>query len=268
MCGIMEAANLTEVGRMKKYLAAASVILLLLTLTSCVYETDNTGEIRTYEVPSGIHALFIEINAADLSIIYGDSFWVESNLTRLTVTEAGGVLSIVEAGQSSHGIHSTDGVLTLCIPHNTEFDSVSITTGVSRLTADTLSANSIKLELGTGQVRLGCLNAYSQGYITGGAGEITIESGELRDLHLEMGAGELNLRAALQGNSDLSFGVGSSTLMLIGSMDDYRIQISQGIGSIRVNGEEVSDFGSGGNGQNSLEIHGGIGTVDIAFDAE
>ena len=70
------------------------------------------------------------------------------------------------------------------------------------------------------------------------------------------------------GKSNLRFGVGKANLTLIGSKDMYKIDIENGLGSITVDGKTVTDFGSSGNGQNYIEIEGGVGTVDIAFMSE
>ena len=90
----------------------------------------------------------------------------------------------------------------------------------------------------------------------------------LNNLILEVGVGELDLTAALLGKSKLSFGVGKSNLTLIGSKDMYKIDIENGLGSITVDGKTVTNFGSSGNGQNYIEVEGGVGTVDIAFMSE
>ena len=39
-------------------------------------------------------------------------------------------------------------------------------------------------------------------------------------------------------------------------------------GNVTVNGKTVTDFGSSGNGQNHVEIEGGIGAVNLNFKEE
>jgi DUF4097 and DUF4098 domain-containing protein YvlB len=252
---------------MKKYIAVVLfVFLLLFTLTSCVNITVVVGETKTHEITSEIHSLDIQINAADFIIEHGDRFSVESNLKYLSISEHNGVLTIVE--EQKLGIHYTDAALKLCVPNDIVFEEIDITTGAAKLTADSLSANSVELKLGAGKVQFECLNAYTDADIIGGAGEITIASGTLNNLTLEMGVGELNLSIALLGNSDLEFGVGNSKLTLIGNKEDYRVDVKKGIGSISVDGKNVSDFGSSGNGQNNIKVQGGVGAVDIVFKAE
>ena len=80
-----------------------------------------------------------------------------------------------------------------------------------------------------------------------------------------MGMGELNLTATVLGESDLKFGVGESNVTLIGSKDDYKVDIEKGLGNITVDGKTVTDFGSSVNGQNHIEIEGGVGTINLKF---
>ena len=148
------------------------------------------------------------------------------------------------------------------------FDDVDITTGAAKLTVEALSASSLKLNLGAGDARFENLNASSDAEIKGGAGQISVVNGTLNNLTIKMGVGELNLCAALLGNNDLEFGVGKSDITLIGSRDTYRVEIEKGLGSITVDGKNVSDFGSSGNGQNHIKIKGGVGSVNLTFQGE
>lgn len=252
-----------------KKLIVAVLAFLMFTFASCTAKIDLVGEIKAYEIASEILSLDIQIGAGDLTIEYGDGFSVESNLNYLSVSEHDGVLMIVEKQQHHiSAVDYQDAVLKLCVPNDIVFGSVNITTGAAKLTADSLSADHVELELGAGEVRFGCLNAYSNADIEGGAGQITIANGILNDLSLEMGVGELDLTAALLGNSDLSFGVGKTNLTLIGSKDEYTIDIEKGLGSITIDGKTVTDLSSSGNSQNHIEIEGGIGSIDIVFMSE
>ena len=251
---------------MKKYIVTILVFLLLLALASCANENVVLDDSQTYEITSDIHSLDIQINAADFKIKHGDAFSVESNLKYLSVSEKNGVLTIVDEAKSSSNY--SNAILTIYVPNGIVFDDVYITNGAAKLTVDTLSANSVKLKLGAGDVRFESLNASANVDIEGGAGQITIVSGTLNDLSLEMGIGELNLTAAVLGESDLKFGVGESNLTLIGSKDDYKVDVEKGLGSISVDGKNVSDFGSSGNGQRHIHIEGGIGAVHIVFQED
>ena len=241
-------------------------VMLLVCLVGCNKQDVVLDETKTYEITSEIHSLDIRINAADFKIVSADEFSVESNLKYLSVSEKDGVLKIADEAKSNSNY--SNPILTLYVPNDTVFDDVDIETGAAKITVDTLSASSIELKLGAGDVRFESLNASSEVDMKGGAGQITIVGGTLNDLSLEMGMGELNLTAAVLGESDLKFGVGESNVTLIGSKDDYKVDIEKGLGSITVDGKTVTDFGSSGNGQNHIEIEGGIGAIHLEFQEQ
>lgn len=218
---------------------------------------------KTYSVSDNITELDISINAADFTIKQADAFSVESNLKNLTVKEKDGVLIIEE--NKRFGVTYTDAALILYIPADTVFKKADITTGAGRLTVDSLSADSLKLELGAGEVNIGTLTAAKKADIDGGAGRITISGGTLHNLDLDMGVGQLNLTSAILGNSEFDLGIGESNITLIGSKDDYDIDAEKGIGNITVDGETVSNLNGNGNGENDIEINGGIGAINLAF---
>ncbi len=257
-----------------KYLAMAFAIFLVVSIIGGLLSAAGlfgiffagdaaSEEMKVYGVTGQIHSLEVTVNAADFTIKQADAFSVESNLKNLSVSEDNGVLTIKDA--KKYSVAYTDAVLTLYIPVGAAFDKVSITTGAARLTADAISAKSVKLQLGAGDVNIETLNASGKADIEGGAGKITIAGGSVNNLELEMGIGELNLTAALLGHSDLNFGVGESNLTLLGSKEDYQVDVEKGIGSITVDGKAVSDFGNSRTGSNRVEIEGGIGAIHLNF---
>lgn len=219
-------------------------------------------DMKTYSVTAEIHDLDIRINGADLSIKEGEVFSVESNLKHLKVEEKDDRLIIEETGKI-FGTY-TGAVLTVYVPAGTVFDNASLTTGAGRLTVENLSAETLELELGAGEVSIGSLIATSSADIEGGAGRVTISGGALKDLDLEMGVGQLDLTSALTGHCKLDLGVGESNLTLIGNKDDYKLDLEKGIGKITVDGKPAADHSSG-DGTNAVEITGGIGTINVLF---
>lgn len=268
---------MTTLQKVIKYLAMAFAVFLAVSIIGGILGAvglfggllggDAVAEdVKTYAVSSDVSRLEVEINAADFTIKQGESFSVESNLKHLTVADKNGVLTIKET--KTFGSTYTGAVLTLYIPVDTVFEKANITTGAGRLTADTLSADALKLELGAGEVNIGSLTALSRADIEGGAGKLTISGGALADLDLQMGVGQLNLASALTGNCEIETGVGEANITVLGSKEDYKLDIEKGIGSITVDGKSASDFGSSGSGQHAIQIDCGVGAVHIAFKEE
>ena len=99
--------------------------------------------------------------------------------------------------------------------------------------------------------------------IDGGAGNIKIADSTVNSLDLDMGVGKLGLEAYITGNSEIDFGIGKATLTLLGEAEDYRLRMDKGIGAVSFNGEDMKNGTYYGNGQNSLDMSGGIGEVTI-----
>ena len=239
------------------------LLAFLLAPVGCNRRNAVSDEKKTYEVSTSINSLEIKVNAADFTIERGEEFSVESNLTYLSVKEEYGTLMIEDLAPSNSNYANAE--LTVYIPENTVFDYVNIFTGAAKLTVESLSTDSMTLKLGAGDVRFGDLTVTSDADIEGGAGEITINGGTINNLDLEVGFGELNLTAQLLGDNDFELGLGESNITLIGSKDDYTVEIDKAVGSITVDGKSVTDFAIGGSGENHIDIEGGVGSINLKF---
>ena len=83
-----------------------------------------------------------------------------------------------------------------------------------------------------------------------------------------MGIGELNLTSELGGKSSIDYGVGKTNLVLIGTDNDYRIELDKGVGEARLAGRKMSDDSVYGGGSRHIEIDGGIGAIHIDFSED
>ena len=256
-----------------KYFAAALAALLAVSILGSIlgavgffgglfFQSTATGEQRSYEVSGPVTVLELDVGAANLTVITGDRFSVESNLRRLTVSEEDGVLRIEEEG--SFGARTEGAALTLSIPAGTVLDRAALSTGAGTVTVEALSARDLELELGAGEVTIGELNALDRASVEGGAGQITVSGGTLRNLELEMGVGRLAMTAALTGENRLRLGIGESRLTLLGSRADYRVEAEKGLGGLTLDGASVSS-GTVGSGPNLVEIQGGIGQIRLTL---
>ena len=277
---------MTTLQKVIKYLALAFAIFLTVSIVGGILSAvgllgslfsdddaewgDVIGETKNYTVSSEISDLNIQINAADFYIKEGNGFSVESNLKNLEVDEKNGCLTLKDLTKIKlNGSNAYENaVLTIWVPVGTVFDNVNIKTGAGRFTVDSLSAATIGFELGAGDVTISKLIAEKSANIEGGAGRITISDGAIKNLDLEMGLGQLNLTSALTGDCNLDSGVGEMNVTLLGSKDDYELDIEKGIGNITVDGKNVTDFGSSGNGANEVDIHGGVGAINVRFNNE
>lgn len=267
---------MTSAQKIIKYAAIAFAILLavgiiggivsaVLSTVSFFDDSEYVGEMQTYEVSGGITELELEINAATLSVKTGDTFCVKSNLTQLRVKEKNGKLTISEETRFANISHSK-AVVELYIPKGTVFEKADIAAGAGVFTVETLSAETLLLEFGAGEAEIDELNAFSRAEIDGGAGEISIGSGTLAELDFDMGVGELRLTSKLTGDCDLDCGVGDTLVTLLGTAEEYRIDIDKGLGDAIVGGEKANDGDVFGSGENRLSVDSGVGKIEIRFE--
>ena len=83
-----------------------------------------------------------------------------------------------------------------------------------------------------------------------------------------MGIGKFEVTSVITGNSKVNAGIGILELNIQGNKENYTIKTDKGIGSIKIDGKEVADNVTYGNGENNIKIDGGIGSIDIEFEEE
>ncbi len=220
-------------------------------------------DMHTYTVDSDINNLYIDIQAADVTIKQGESFSVESNLKKLEVSDSGSTLSVKHTKKFFGNYNNA--VLIITLPSDRVFESVKIITGAGVLNIDSLGAESLECDFGAGEINIDKLTVTKRADIDGGAGEINILSGEFCNLDFDMGVGELNFTAKLLGTCEFDLGLGESNITLLGAMEDYTLNIEKGLGSISVDGKTLSSAEWLGSGANKVEIEGGVGAINVKF---
>ena len=94
---------------------------------------------------------------------------------------------------------------------------------------------------------------------------MTITNANLNNLDLDMGVGKLSLTSKILGNSKIDSGIGEIDLNLVGNKEDYKLHIDKGIGNVTADGTNLGDDSKYGDGNNYIDIDGGIGSINIDF---
>ncbi len=270
---------MTSVQKIIKYLALAFAIFLTVSIVGGIVagvtgivglshlfgREDVAGQSSTYTVSADIQSLTLNISAAEVRIVSGSSFAVESNHKYLAVSDEDGTLSVTET-KKLYNADFEDVLVTVTIPSGHVFSSAEVVTGAGVLRVDALAAESLTLELGAGEARIGTLTATGQASIRGGAGAVRISGGSLKNLDMKMGVGEVSLKSRLEGTCDLEYGIGKAQLTLVGSLADYTLTFDKGLGQGRLEGELMADDATYGSGDTRIAIEGGIGDLQILFE--
>lgn len=266
---------MTSTQKIIKYCAIAFALFLSVSIISGIVSAvaslsfisggkQAVGDMKTRAISDTVEDLEIDLAAAQLEIVTGDTFSLETNHKYLRIDNASGQLKIKETRQII-GLHSPKAQVILTIPKDYTFKKAEISTGAGTVKMDALSAEKLTLDLGAGEVNIDKLTAAGRAKINGGAGQLNINGGSLANLDFDMGVGEVTLVSALTGDVKINYGVGELNLTLIGSAADYRIELDKGIGEALLDGQKMADDTVYGQGENFLEIDGGVGSMNIRF---
>lgn len=264
-----------------KYLALAFAIFLIVTIFSGILtgiytmsnilglkkeNTESVAEISTLELEeiNDYAYLDIEIKHSNFKIKLGEKFEVQTNNDNIEINQKNNKLKIIEKQSNWFWRNSNEEELIVYIPENIEFEKVNIETGAGRVNIEEIKAEKLKLNLGAGETIIN--NIISDNVdIDGGVGKFTIENGTINNLDFDLGIGETTINAKITGNNKIDTGIGSLKLNIDGNIEDYKFKVEKGIGNIKLNGKQVSNNEIIGNGENVIDIDGGIGEIIINF---
>lgn len=216
---------------------------------------------------SEVATLDIDVAFTNLIIKKGDLLLAETNNKNINCIQNNQNLQIKENQHSLFSKNDT-GDLVIYIPEDLEFKKVKINAGAGKIQIENINAEKLYLELGAGETIIEKLNVKDDCKIESGAGKVSILSGNINELNLDMGVGKFEVTSALTGNSKINAGIGNLELNIQGNKEKYTIKANKGIGSIKIDGKEVSNDITYGNGENNIKIDGGIGEIKIDFKEE
>lgn len=265
-----------------KYLAMAFAIFLIACIFAGIFASlgafgfidgllEGKNEIQIedmneYPVAGDIKNIEIEVAAAEFSIKTAERFYVETNIKGATVKNENGCLEIDDNCDSAVDLPiNKTAVLNVYIPAETVFDEAVIDAGVGVVSIHAFTANELDLNFGAGNADISNLTAFENIEMNGGTGEITISNCSLNDPEISVGVGEFTLSGSLKGQGEIDLGIGEANIDLTASDGGYRLSVSKGIGEATVNGQNVSNNEIFGNGENRIDISGGIGEVNVKF---
>lgn len=223
-------------------------------------ENVEMGDVRRFEV---------RVKTVRLKIVNTDEskLKAESNTDRIKVSRNDETLVIEEEDFNFfENMAWGDDELIIYLPKvNHEFDVVRIETGAGKTDIDRLETKELYLNMGVGKVEIQEAIARNKTEINGGAGLLIIQGGELANLDFDMGVGRVEITAKVLGSSEIDAGLGKLDLHLLGGERDYRINVNEGLGSVRLNGDEIQGDRSYGDGDNLIRIDGGVGAIEVTL---
>ncbi len=171
------------------------------------------------------YCMTISIAASELEVKKGEMLSVETENEKVDVKQEGNTLIVKENGSNWNWFGKNESKkIVVYVPENVKFEKAGI---------------------------------------SGGAGRIYVERLDTKELEVALGVGETVIDALETESAKISAGIGSVRINLLSKAEDYKINMSKGIGSIKFNESEVGKDVTLGDGDKKIDISGGIGEIVV-----
>ena len=219
---------------------------------------------------SNINNLEIDLSICKLDIKVGDTQNVKVegiNLSDKFECKATGDRLILEDDKLNINWFNTRNIIPeiiLYLPENFEFDKIEITTGANETNIENIESRKLDLEMGVGKYRIQNLKAQNCKIETG-AGDSRIENANIEVLELDGGIGQFVMNSEITNRADIDSGIGRIELNLLGNKENYKIKAHTGLGSFKVDGNNISDNQEIGKGDIDILVEAGVGETIVDF---
>lgn len=268
-----------------KYLAIAFAIALIVGIITTIVRvvssipltlkigknnsnSNNIIETSTDFENGNVASLDIDIALSDLTIKKGEYLKVESSDKNIQCKQDKQKIKIEERKNNWFIINNKREELIVYVPENLQFDIVNINTGAGKVNIEILNTKVLKMDLGAGETSIRNINVTEKAKIATGGGKVNINEARINELKCDLGIGATEISAKLLGDTKIGTGIGSLKLDVFGKKEEYKTKINKGLGNVTVDGKKVSDNEVVGNGENKIDIDGGIGEIKINFRGE
>ena len=271
---------MTTTQKIIKYLAIAFALFLVISIFSIIFglsreiissinndkkESELLEEYTTISNNvNNIESFKIDISNDDIEIKEGEKFEVKTNDPDVKFYHENSIVKIKSDKTFSwHLSNSSRGTIIIYLPNEFNISELDLNLGAGKIDIDKIFVETLLMDLGAGTMTTKEINVYEKATINGGAGNINIYSGTINNLNLKLGAGNASIESDLIGSNTLTTGVGKLNLGLSRSKDNYKFDISKGLGNIILNDFDISEDILIGDGETKIKISGAVGNIII-----
>ena len=271
---------MTTTQKIIKYLAIAFALFLVISIFSIIFglsreiissinsDKKDSKLLEEYTTISNnvnnIESFKIDISNDDIEIKEGEKFEVKTNDPDVKFYHENSKVKIkTDKTFSWHLSNSSRGTIIIYLPNEFNISELDLNLGAGKIDIDKIFVKTLLMDLGAGTMTAKEINVYEKATINGGAGNINIYSGTINNLNLKLGAGNASIESDLTGSNTLTTGVGKLNLGLSRSKDNYKFDISKGLGNIILNDFDVSEDILIGDGETKIKISGAVGNIII-----
>ncbi|MDD3173717.1 MAG: DUF4097 family beta strand repeat-containing protein [Herbinix sp.] len=284
---------MSNIQRVIKYCATAFAILLAIGIISGIasvvlaivggitgdtlWVNHSKGKTKNFtESFTDVKSLAIDNSTGELKIKIGETFKVEAeNVSEQfnAKVNSSGTLSISDNNSGIHflwfnfdGFDSPNSKVTVYVPADFIAEEAKLDTGAGNVSVEGLQADYLYISSGAGNISGSDLKA-QEVKIDGGVGSVDLSNVNFTDSDFDCGVGNIDVDGILLGKTKIDCGVGEVELEIKGNVDDYGLNVDSGIGTIRLNGDKISDsHKSNIDAENLIKVDGGVGDVRIDIE--
>ncbi len=218
-----------------------------------------------------ITSLDFSADAGTFTVVRGDSFTVETNLSTFGWEISDNCLKIENTGSTSFMSFDDAAVEIIVTVPERHFKEVKLSLKAGEFYADEIITDKLTIDMDAGEAVLDSISAISESDITINAGECTFNTSVLNESEINMDAGEMIFNECkLTGENDINLDLGEISMTLLGKRSDYKFDIDNDLGEVNVDGvpykngtvETTMIATNDGN----VEPVGPIGTIKINLD--
>ena len=271
---------MTTTQKIIKYLAIAFALFLVISIFSIIFglsreiissinsDKKDSKLLEEYTTISNnvnnIESFKIDISNDNIEIKEGEKFEVKTNDPDVKFYHENSKVKIkTDKTFSWHLSNSSRGTIIIYLPNESNISELDLNLGAGKIDIDKIFVETLLMNLGAGTMTAKEINVYEKATINGGAGNINIYSGTINNLNLKLDAGNASIQSDLTGSNTLTTGVGKLNLGLSRSKDNYKFDISKGLGNIILNDFDVSEDILIGDGETKIKISGAVGNIII-----
>lgn len=239
------------------------------------YESETID--KTIE-DEGIESIYIDVSFGELKVIPGDKYQiivnnaVSGSFKDIKIT--GNTLKIEDGINITHFENfvfnnNKHPDITLTVPADKKFKKITLNSGTTRITVESITAEQLDIEGGVGECIINN-STMEEVYTECGVGNIEFKNCTVSDKStFDCGVGSLSFIGNLYGRTDIACGVGNIDFKLNGRESDYEFDVSKGIGNMLIGNKNAKEgkFGKS-DSKNKITIDGGVGNFSINFEEE
>ncbi len=154
--------------------------------------------------------------------------------------------------------------ITVYIPKNIALDELNIDSGTGKIIISNIASYELDVDQGAGILQIDN-SKFEKTNIDGGAGKLSLNSSTINDLDLDAGVGEIDINSHITGHSKIDCGVGNINIAIPDTEKNYSILAEKGLGNITIDDKNCPNDTIHGQGENKIEIEGGVGNINITF---